>query len=148
MVSRRHIAISLGALVLAAPLTSFTQPQPAKIPRIGYLQAVAPQNGTSPFLEDFRQGLRDLGYIEGKNIQLEVRWGEGKLERMPALAVELVQLKVDVIVAVSSPSVVAAKRATQTIPIVMPFSSDPVGDGLVASRSSCRLVRTPWETDS
>src|SRR6266581_3636492 len=133
MVSRRHIAISLGALVLAAPLTSFTQPQPAKIPRIGYLQAVAPQNGTSPFLEDFRQGLRDLGYIEGKNIQLEVRWGEGKLERMPALAVELVQLKVDVIVAVSSPSVVAAKRATQTIPIVMPFSSDPVGDGLVAS---------------
>jgi putative ABC transport system substrate-binding protein len=133
MVSRRHIAISLGALVLAAPLTSFTQPQPAKIPRIGYLQAVAPQNGTSPFLEDFRQGLRDVGYVEGKNVQLEVRWGEGKLERMPALAAELVQMKVDVIVAVTSPSVWAAKRATQTIPIVMPLSSDPVGDGLVAS---------------
>jgi len=84
-------------------------------------------------LEDFRQGLRDVGYVEGKNIQLEIRWGEGKLERMPALAAELVRLKVDVIVAVSSPAVQAARKATQTIPIVMPLSSDPVGDGLVAS---------------
>jgi putative ABC transport system substrate-binding protein len=132
MVCRRHVAILLGALILAAPVTSFSQ-QPAKVPRIGYLQPAAPQNNSSPFLEDFRQGLRDLGYIEGKNVQLEVRWGEGRLERLPALAAELVRLKVDVIVAVSSPSVVAAKQATQTIPIVMPLSSDPVGDGLVKS---------------
>jgi putative ABC transport system substrate-binding protein len=132
MVCRRHVAILLGALILAAPVMSFSQ-QPAKVPRIGYLQPAAPQNNSSPFLEDFRQGLRDLGYIEGKNVQLEVRWGEGKLERLPALAAELVGLKVDVIVAVTSPSVMAAKQATQTIPIVMPLSSDPVGDGLVKS---------------
>src|SRR2546427_4144740 len=132
MVCRRHVAILLGALILAAPVTSFSQ-QPAKVPRIGYLQPAAPQNNSSPFLEDFRQGLRELGYIEGKNVQLEVRWGEGRLERLTVLAAELVGLKVDVIVAVSSPSVMAAKQATQTIPIVMPLSSDPVGDGLVKS---------------
>jgi putative ABC transport system substrate-binding protein len=132
MVCRRHVAILLDALILAAPVTSFSQ-QPAKVPRIGYLQPAAPQNNSSPFLEDFRQGLRDLGYIEGKNVQLEIRWGEGKLERLPVLAAELVGLKVDVIVAVSSPSVMAAKQATQTIPIVMPLSSDPVADGLVKS---------------
>jgi len=131
MVSRRKFAISLGALALAAPFASLSQS--AKIPRIGYLQPIAPQNGTSPFLEDFRQGLRDLGYVEGKNIQIEVRWGEGRLDRMPALAAELVRMNVDVIFAVSSPSVWAAKNATKTIPIVMPTSSDPVGDGLVAS---------------
>ena len=133
MVSRRKVVISLGAVILAAPLTSFTQQQPAKTPRIGYLQAVVPQNNSSPFLEDFRQGLRELGYVEGRNMQLEVRWGEGKLERLPALAAELVRLNVDVIVAVNSPSVMAAKQATRTIPIVMPVSSDPVGDGLVES---------------
>jgi putative ABC transport system substrate-binding protein len=84
-------------------------------------------------LEAFREALHELGYVEGKNLQLEVRWGNGEFERLPALAAELVQLKVDVIVAATSPSVVAARQATQTIPIVMPVSSDPVGDGLVAS---------------
>jgi len=133
MVSRRQVVISLGAGVLAAPLTSFAQQQPAKTPRIGFLHPAVPQNNSSPFLEEFRQGLRELGYVEGKNLQLEVRWGEGKLERLPALAAELVRLKVDVIVAMTSPSVVAAKQATRTIPVVMPLSSDPVGDGLVAS---------------
>ena len=133
MVSRRHAVISLGAVVLAAPLPSFGQQRPAKIPRVGYLQPVVPENGTSPLLEDFRQGLRELGYVEGRNLQLEIRWGEGQLDRLPALAEELVRLRVDVIMAVTSPSVVAAKQATGTIPIVMPFSSDPVGDGLVAS---------------
>jgi len=132
MVSRRRFAVSFCAF-LAAAAASRVRGQPAKAARVGYLQPVAPQNGTSPFLEDFRQGLRELGYVEGKNIQIEVRWGEGKLERMSGLAAELVKMNVDVIVAVSSPSVVAAKNATKTIPIVMPFSSDPVGDGLVAS---------------
>jgi putative tryptophan/tyrosine transport system substrate-binding protein len=84
-------------------------------------------------LQLLRDALRELGYVEGKNLQLEVRWGEGKLDRLPALAAELVQLKVDVIVAASSPAVLAASQATRTIPIVMPTSSDPVGDGLVAS---------------
>jgi len=133
MPSRRRFSISVAALALAAPVTSLGQAPPAKIARIGYLQPVVPQNNSSPLLEDFRQGLRDLGYVEGKNIQLEIRWGEGKLERLPALAAELVRMKVDVIVAMGSPSVWAAKQATQTIPIVMPTSSDPVGDGLVAS---------------
>src|SRR5439155_1227849 len=116
---------------LAAPLLSFAQ-QPAKIARIGFLFAASAQ-GTETQLQAFRDGLRELGYVERKNFQLEVRWGEGKLERLPALAAELVQLKVDIIVAASSPSVVAARQATRTIPIVMPLSSDPVGDGLVAS---------------
>jgi putative tryptophan/tyrosine transport system substrate-binding protein len=132
MTSRRQICTALGALLLAAPV-AFSQAPQTRMPRIGYLQPIAPQNGSSPFLEDFRQGLRELGYVEGKNVQLEIRWGEGKLERMPALAAELVRMKVDVIVAVSSPSVMAAKQATLTIPIVMPISSDPVGDGIVAN---------------
>ncbi|HEV3193920.1 MAG TPA: ABC transporter substrate-binding protein [Polyangiaceae bacterium] len=117
---------------LAAPLASFAQ-QPARIARIGYLFPGFPQGVGQVGLQAFRDGLRELGYVEGRNIQLEVRWGEGKLERLPALAAELVQLKVDVIVAATSPSVAAARQATRTIPIVMPTSSDPVGDGLVAS---------------
>ena len=97
---------------------------------IGYLAPIVPPD---PRLDAFKQGMRDLGYIEGHDYRLELRWGEGKLERMPALAAELVRLKPDIIVARSSPSVIAAKNATRTIPIVMPVSSDPVGDGIVAS---------------
>jgi putative ABC transport system substrate-binding protein len=129
--NRRDTVLALIAFGVA-PRAGQAQQQ-GKIPRIGFLHPAVPQNNSSPFLEAFRQGLRELGYVEGKNIQLEVRWGEGKLDRLPGLAAELVRLKVDVIVAASSPSVLAAKQATQTIPIVMPFSSDPVGDGLVAS---------------
>ncbi len=129
--NRRDTVLALIAFGVA-PLAGRAQ-QPGKIPRIGFLHPAVPQNNTAPFLEAFRQGLRELGYVEGKNIQLEVRWGEGKLDRLPALADELVRLRVDVIVAATSPSVLAAKRATRTIPIVMPLSSDPVGDGLVAS---------------
>jgi putative ABC transport system substrate-binding protein len=131
MNTRRRLFLALMAGALAAPLASFAQ-QPAKIARIGFLFAASSQ-GTESQLQAFREGLRELGYVEGKNLQLELRWGEGKLERLPALAAELVQLKVDIIVAVSSPSVIAARQATRTIPIVMPLSSDPVGDGLVAS---------------
>src|SRR6266446_7676500 len=129
---RRRLVLALTAGALVAPLASFAQ-QPAKIARIGFLTPASSAGDWNIRLQAFRDGLRELGYVEGKNLQLEVRWGEGKLERLPALAAELVQLKVDVIVAASSPSVVAASRATRTIPIVMPLSSDPVGDGLVAS---------------
>jgi putative ABC transport system substrate-binding protein len=128
---RRQLLIAFAGSALAASLRSFAQQR--KIPVIGYLTPVVPQNNTDFRLEAFRQGMRELGYVEGKDYRLEVRWGEGKLERMPALAAELVRLKVDVLVAPSSPSVLAAKGATRTIPIVMPVSSDPVGDGLVAS---------------
>ena len=131
MLSRRDAIIALGAFALCIPVASVAQAQ--KIPRVGVLQAFTPQNDTSWALEDLRRGLRELGYVEGKNLQLELRWAEGKLERMPTLAAELVARKVDVIVAISSPAVLAAKQATQTIPIVMPLSSDPVGDGIVAS---------------
>jgi len=133
MSSRRQCITALAAFVLIAPLAALAQRPPPKVPRIGYLEASMPQNGSSRFLEDFRQGLRELGYVEGKNVVLDIRFAEGKLDRLPALADELVRLNVDVLVAVNSPSVKAAKQATQTIPIVMPLSSDPVGDGLVAS---------------
>ncbi len=131
--NRRHTVLALVALGAAAePLASFAQ-QPPKIARIGFLSPASAAGDWGIRLQAFRDGLRELGYVEGKNLQLEVRWGEGKLERLPTLAAELVQLKVDVIVAASSPSVVAVSQATRTIPIVMPLSSDPVGDGLVTS---------------
>jgi putative tryptophan/tyrosine transport system substrate-binding protein len=132
MNARRRLVLALLAGPLAVPLASFAQ-QPAKIPQIGFLHPAFPEGIGGAHLQAFRDGLHELGYVEGKNIKLEVRWGEGKLERMPALAAELVQAKVDVLVAATSPSVAAARQATRTIPIVMPTSSDPVGDGLVAS---------------
>src|SRR4051794_1390168 len=98
MVSRRQVVFSCAAMVLVRPVVLGAQQTAAKMPRIGYLQAVVPQNNTSPYLDVFREGLRELGYIEGKTVQLELRWGEGKLDRLPALAAELVALKVDVIV--------------------------------------------------
>src|SRR6266568_4108690 len=86
-----------------------------------------------PVFDGFRQGLRELGYVEGKTVLLEVRYAEGKSERLPELARELVGLKVNVIVATTDVAIAAAKRETQTIPIVMTASSDPAGTGLVAS---------------
>ena len=129
---RRDLLATLAASALAAPLRSFGQ-QRALVPVIGYLSPVVPQNGTDFRLEAFRRGMRELGYEEGRDYRLELRWGEGRLERMPALAAELVKLKVRIIVGASSPAYLAAKEATRTIPIVMPVSSDPVGDGLVQS---------------
>lgn len=131
MNTRRRLVLALMAGALGSPFASFAQ-QPAKTARIGFLHPASP-HGAEIRLQAFRDGLRELGYVEGKNLQLEVRWAEGKLERLPTLAAELVQAKVDVIVAATSPAVVAAREATRTVPIVMPLSSDPVGDGLVAS---------------
>src|SRR6266540_26905 len=102
--------------------------QPTKIPRIGFLAA----NRTNR-IEAFRQGLRELGYVEGKNIVIEWRFAEGKLDRLDEFAAEFVRLKVDVIVAGAPSSTRAAKKATSTIPIVMAFDNDPVGNGFVAS---------------
>ena len=106
--------------------------QPKKIPRIGYFQA-PPFSAVAARTEAFRQGLRELGYVEGKNIVIEYRSAEGKSERVPALAAELVHLKVDVIVTGGSILTRAAKEATATIPIVMAQDIDPVGNGFVAS---------------
>jgi putative ABC transport system substrate-binding protein len=106
--------------------------QPARIHRIGIL---APVSGSflSARVEAFRQRLRQLGYVEGKNIVIEYRYAEGKPERRPDLAAELVQLKVDVIVTIGPGATLAAKKASATIPIVFASANDPVGTGLVSS---------------
>src|SRR5438034_851570 len=105
--------------------------QPTKIPRIGYLGGGSPSSNPAR-IEAFRQGQRELGYVEGENIVIEWRYAEEKLDRLPALAAELVSLKVDIIVT-AGPSVTrAAKEGTNTIPVVMAFDSDPVGNGFVA----------------
>jgi len=106
--------------------------QPVKVPRIGVL---APPSASffSNRIEAFRQGLRDLGYVEGKNIAIEYRYAEGKLDRLPGLAADLVQLKVDVILTASEFGVLAAKNATRTIPIVFAVTEDAVESGLVSS---------------
>jgi putative tryptophan/tyrosine transport system substrate-binding protein len=105
--------------------------QTKKVPRIGYLNPSTSANRS--YTEAFRQGLRDLGYVEGENLVIEWRANEGKLDRNPALAAELVRLKVDVIVAIGSAEIRAAKEATAVIPIVMVRGGDPVGSGYVAS---------------
>ena len=106
--------------------------QPAKIPRIGNLSAGSPANNPHRF-EAVRQGLRELGYVEGKNIVIERRFAEGKFDRLPSLAAELVRLNVAVILTTGGISTRAAKEATSTIPIVMAQDNDPVGNGFVAS---------------
>ena len=123
---RAWLVGSLG--LLAAPLDADAQPA-GRNPRIGILRPGSPPD---PLLDAFRQGLRELGYEEGRNISIEYRWAEGRDERFPGLAADLVRLKVDVIVA-GAGAVEAAKHATTTIPIVMPVSNDPVRVGLVAS---------------
>ncbi len=125
------ITLMLALGLLAAPHGAEAQ-QAAKVYRIGLLSGAAP---TAPpdFLEAFRQGLRELGYVEGQNIAIESRRAEGRLERLSDLAAELVRLKVDLILTLDTPSALAAKQATTTIPIVMLGTADPVGSGLVAS---------------
>ena len=130
MNSRRHLLILLGAAALA-PLSSLAQ-QKGKVLRIGFLGPTT-ASGTARWVEALREGLRDLGYVEGKNIVIEFRWAEGKYERLPELAAELVRLKVEVIVTHGTPGILAAKNATTIIPIVMALSGDPVATGLVAS---------------
>jgi putative tryptophan/tyrosine transport system substrate-binding protein len=102
------------------------------VPRIGYLNATAP-SAVSARVEAFREGLRELGYVEGRTIVVEYRFADGKPERLPALAAELVRVKVDIIVTAGPIPTRAAKEATSTIPIVMVYDDDPVGNGFVAS---------------
>jgi putative tryptophan/tyrosine transport system substrate-binding protein len=125
------ISFALTALFYALCLPVWAQ-QPAKVPRIGYLAPASP-SAMSARIESFRQGLRELGYVEGKNIIIEYRYAEEKLDRLPALAAELLRLKVDIIVTGGPTSTRAAKEATVTIPIVMTQDPDPVGNGFIAS---------------
>jgi putative ABC transport system substrate-binding protein len=127
-VDRRRFLLTSVAGAVAAPLAAEGQ-RADKVPRIGWL-------GTDPAAhrrEVLLQDLRDLGYVEGRNIEIEYRFAEGKMEQLPAVAAELVALNVDVIVAVSQPAVQAAQQATKTIPIVMFGVGDPVSTGLVAN---------------
>src|SRR5262247_2045938 len=118
--------------MLLAPYSSAEAQQAGKIPRIGFLDN-STASGMAVLVEAFRQELSKLGWIEGKNISIEYRYAEGKLDRIPELAADLVRLKVDLIVTQGTPIALAAKSATTTIPIVMGSGGDPVGAGLVAS---------------
>jgi len=132
--NRRKLVVALGAGALAAPLACLAQQQRSKVARIGLLEPTSASSSAN-LREALIAGLRELGYVEGKNIIIEERWAEGNYERLPALAAELVRLKVDVIVAAGTPAPQAAQQATTTIPIVMAAASDAVDAGLVASLS-------------
>jgi putative ABC transport system substrate-binding protein len=124
------LAVALAVVILAVPLASEAQP-PTKVWRIGYLGYAYRTEARD--LEAFRQHLRELGYVEGKNLVIESRLAESSLERLPAVVAELVSLKLDVIAAYGNQTIEALRRATQTIPIVMIVAGDPVGAGLVTS---------------
>jgi putative tryptophan/tyrosine transport system substrate-binding protein len=130
-VSRVALTVTLGLTLLAAPLAAEAQ-QAGKVYRVGFLRnssAALEANLVGPF----REGLRELGYVEGRNIVIEYRWAEGEYERFPALIAELAALNVDVIVTAGTPAALAVKRTTPSIPLVMAAVGDPIGVGLVAS---------------
>ena len=131
IMKKKITILTLGAMLLALSFSTEAQ-QPAKIPRIGYL-AGSSLSANVARREAFQQGLRELGYVEGKNIIIEWRFAEGKLDRLPALAADLVRLKVEVLVTGGPISTRRAKEATVTIPIVMAQDTDPVGSGFIAS---------------
>jgi putative ABC transport system substrate-binding protein len=128
---RRREFITLLGGAAAWPLAARAQ-QASKVPRIGFLGLASPSTYAAR-LEAFRLGLRDFGYVEGANITIEYRWAQGRYERLPELAAELVRSKVDLIVTHATPGSLAAKRATTTIPIVMALIGDPVAVGIVTS---------------
>ena len=125
----RALALPLMALLLALHFGVQAQ-APVKTYRIGFLRAAAPPES---YVASFRQGLAELGYVEGRNLALEYRWAGGRIDRLPELAAELVRLKADVIVIDGMPAVLAAKNATASIPIVMAGIGDPVATGVVAN---------------
>src|SRR5262245_31544264 len=128
---RREFITLLGGAAVAWPLAARAQ-QPGKLPTVGFLGATTPLV-ESQRLAAFVQRLRELGWMEGRNVAIEVRWAEGRSERFAEIAAELVRLKVDVILTHNTPPVLAAKQATSVIPIVFASAGDPVGTGVVAS---------------
>ncbi len=136
MTSRREFLIASGAGLcpLAAPLASFAQ-QESKVRRIGFLAVRSRSTPSNPdvFYNAFTQGMRELGYVEGKNLLIEWRFADGKYERLPGLAAELVRMQVEIIATHSPPATQALQRATSTIPIVFVAVNDPVGSGVVAN---------------
>ena len=128
---RREFITLLGGAAAGWPLAARAQ-QPAKLPTIGFLGTSTP-SGLDQLPAAFVQRLRELGWVDGRNVAIEVRWAEGRSERSAEIAAEFVRLKVDVIVTAETPAVLAAKQATSAIPIVFASAGDPVGTGLVAS---------------
>jgi putative tryptophan/tyrosine transport system substrate-binding protein len=128
----KTIRVLVLTTVLMVTAATANAQQPTKTPRVGYLTGASPSYMTTRS-EAFRQGLRDLGYVEGKNIVIEWRYADGKLDRLPALAAELIQLKVDIIVTAGGAVTAPVRQATSTIPIVFSQDADPVGNGFVAS---------------
>jgi putative ABC transport system substrate-binding protein len=129
MTTRRRLLIAFGAYALAAPFGSRAQQRLYRIGFLGNSTAALEANLVGPF----REGLRELGYVDGQNVVIEYRWAEGKYERFPALIAELVARKVEVIVTAGTPAALAVQRAAPTIPLVMVAVGDPVGSGLVAT---------------
>ena len=123
--------VTLVCSLLATLCAAEAQPR-AKVPRIGFLGSSSPAS-YEPIIEALRQGMRELGWVEGDNVTIEFRWAEGELERLPALATALAHLEVDVIVTQGTPAAVAAKNATQTLPIIFVQVGDPLGSGLITS---------------
>ena len=129
MTSRRAFLGTLAAGLLAGPLAA---QEPGKVWRIGFMEAGAP-SANRHFLEAFKRGLRELGYVEGQHVVIVDRWADGQVDRFPALLNELIQLKMDIIVVSSTAGAVAAKAGVTTIPVVFVGVQDPLGVGLVAS---------------
>src|SRR5262249_9506799 len=123
--------VTLILSLLTTPHAADAQP-PAQVPRIGFLRPDSPSTAPSR-LAAFREGLRELGYVEGQNIAIEYRWAEGRFERLPDLVADLVRLPVDIIVTTGPPAVRAAQHATSTIPIVVTVMHEPVAMGFVVS---------------
>ena len=125
--------LTTGAILLLLAATLSVEAQPSgSVRRIGFLSGSSPEAARG-FVEEFRRGLREHGYVEGQNIHVEYRWAEGKLDRLPGIIAELIRLRVELILAVASPAARAAHQATQTIPIVMVAVGNPVELGLAAS---------------
>ena len=123
--------VTLALAILAVPFASGAQPE-RKIPRIGALMTGSP-SAAGPYVDGFRQGLRELGYREGENITVEYRWVEGKVEQFRDALADLLRVEVDLIVAWGTPAVTAAKQTTSTVSIIFVAVGDPVGTGVVAS---------------
>ena len=132
--NRRHapLALLFGLLALIATPALAQAPQAGRVYRVGYLSAPS-RESVAQSVDAFLRRLRELGWVEGENLVVEFRWAEGKVDRLPELAADLVRRKVDVIVAPAGSAVLAAKNATSSIPIVMIFPNDPVQSGFVAS---------------